>query len=109
MGNYNAQHVLAFCTMNHLNHFYSRFKKIAFVRQMWKKRDQSVRKHDQSVRKHDQSVRKHDKMLIKKPNSGILYLIHKAVYNVQKEGGCIEKCNVLYAFLQQPRMICQNH
>ena len=102
MGNYNAQHVLAFCTMNHLNHFYSRFKKIAFVRQMWKKRDQSVRKHDQSVRKHD-------KMLIKKPNSGILYLIHKAVYNVQKEGGCIEKCNVLYAFLQQPRMICQNH
>ena len=102
MGNYNAQHVLAFCTMNHLNHFYSRFKKIAFVRQMWKKRDQSVRKHDQSVRKHD-------KMLIKKPNSGILYLVHKAVYNVQKEGGCIEKCNVLYAFLQQPRMICQNH
>lgn len=84
MGNYNAQHVLAFCTMNHLNHFYSRFKKIAFVRQMWKKRDQSVRKHDQSVRKHD-------KMLIKKPNSGILYLIHKAVYNVQKEGGLYRK------------------
>ena len=72
MGNYNAQHVLAFCTMNHLNHFYSRFKKIAFVRQMWKKRDESVRKHG--------------KMLIKKTNSGILYLINKADYNVQKEG-----------------------
>jgi len=38
-------------------------------------------------KKRDESVRKHGKMLIKKTNSGILYLIHKAVYNVQKEGG----------------------
>ena len=95
MGKYNVQYVLAFCTMNHLNHFHSRFKKIAFVRQMWKKRDESVRKHG--------------KMLIKKTNSGILYLIHKAVYNVQKERVLYEKCNVLHAFLQQHRMICQNH
>ena len=77
MGKYNVQYVLAVCTMNHLNHFHSRFKKIAFVRQMWKKRDESVRKHG--------------KMLIKKTNSGILYLIHKAVYNVQKEGVLYEK------------------
>lgn len=77
MGKYNAQYVLAFCTMNHLNHFHSRFKKIAFVRQMWKKRDESVQKHG--------------KMLIKKTNSGTLYLIHKAVYNVQKEGVLYEK------------------
>ncbi|RGU45421.1 hypothetical protein DWW65_09085 [Coprococcus comes] len=69
--------------MNHLNHFHSRFKKIAFVRQMWKKRDESVRKHG--------------KMLIKKTNSGILYLIHKAVYNVQKEGGCMK--NVMFYML----------
>lgn len=42
-------------------------------------------------KKRDESVRKHGKMLIKKTNSGILYLIHKAVYNVQKEGGLYEK------------------
>ncbi len=60
-------------------------------------------------KKRDESVRKHGKMLIKKTNSGILYLIHKAVYNVQKERVLYEKCNVLHAFLQQPRMICQNH
>lgn len=83
MGKYNVQYVLAFYTMNHLNHFHSRFKKIAFVRQMWKKRDESVRKHG--------------KMLIKKTNSGILYLIHKAVCNVQKEGGCMK--NVMFYML----------
>ena len=48
-------------------------------------------------KKRDESVRKHGKMLIKKTNSGILYLIHKAVCNVQKEGGCMK--NVMFYML----------
>ena len=46
-------------------------------------------------KKRDESVRKHDKMLIKKINRGILYLIHKAVYNVQKDSRLSQKAAVV--------------